>query len=150
MFAVCYAGDMRKAEQAVAPLRALGQPIADVVGPHPFAGWQAAFDPLLTPGARNYWKSHDFIDARRRIHPGPDRRGGPPAHPASARSSSAHLGGAINRVPVDATAYPHRDVEFVMNVHTRWRDPAQDAGVHRLGAASSSTPRPRSPPAACT
>ena len=26
----------------------------------PFAGWQQAFDPLLTPGARNYWKSHDF------------------------------------------------------------------------------------------
>jgi hypothetical protein len=32
----------------------------DVVSPHPFVGWQAAFDPLLTPGARNYWKSHDF------------------------------------------------------------------------------------------
>ena len=37
-----------------------------------------------------------------------------------------HLGGAISRVPVQATAYPHRDVQFVMNVHTRWSDPAQD------------------------
>jgi hypothetical protein len=125
VFAVCAVGDMRKAEQAVAPLRALGQPIADVVGPHPFAGWQAAFDPLLTPGARNYWKSHDFktiddgfiqvlIDAVGRL-PTPE-----------CEIFVGHLGGAINRIPVDATAYPHRDVEFVMNLHTRWRDPAQD------------------------
>ena len=37
-----------------------------------------------------------------------------------------NLGGAVNRVPADATAYPHRDVQFVINVHTRWRDPAED------------------------
>src|SRR5262249_3544109 len=35
-------------------------------------------------------------------------------------------GGAINRVPASATAYPHRDIQFVMNIHTRWRDPEQD------------------------
>jgi FAD/FMN-containing dehydrogenase len=33
----------------------------------------------------------------------------------------------VNRVAADATAYPHRDAEFVLNVHTRWREPAQDA-----------------------
>ena len=43
-------------------LRGIGTPIVDVVGPSPFTGWQAAFDPLLAPGARNYWKSHDFIE----------------------------------------------------------------------------------------
>ncbi len=26
----------------------------------PFTAWQSAFDLLLSPGARNYWKSHDF------------------------------------------------------------------------------------------
>ena len=62
IFAACYCGDMKEGEKAVAGLRALGKPIADVVSPHPFTGWQAAFDPLLTPGARNYWKSHDFTD----------------------------------------------------------------------------------------
>jgi len=39
----------------------------------------------------------------------------------------AQVGGAINRVPADATAYPHRNVQFMVNVHTRWRDPAEDA-----------------------
>ena len=32
----------------------------------------------------------------------------------------------MSRVPADATAYPHRGAQFVMNVHTRWRDPAED------------------------
>lgn len=38
----------------------------------------------------------------------------------------AQLGGAINRVPVDATAYPRRNAEFLMNLHTRWEDPDRD------------------------
>jgi len=39
----------------------------------------------------------------------------------------AHLGGAVNRIPAEDTAYPHRDVEFVINVHTRWADAEEDA-----------------------
>ena len=126
VFAVCAVGDKAKAEKAVAPLRALGKPIADVIGPSPFAGWQTAFDPLLTPGARNYWKSHDFtklddgfiqvlLDAVKTL-PTPE-----------CEIFLGQLGGAINRVKADATAYPHRDVEFIMNIHTRWRDAAEDA-----------------------
>jgi hypothetical protein len=95
------------------------------VGPVPFAAWQAAFDPLLTPGSRNYWKSHNFtgledgfldlvVDYVSRL-PGPQ-----------CEVFLGHLGGAVRRLPTEATAYPHRDAEFVMNVHTRWDDRAED------------------------
>jgi len=125
VLAMCHAGDLASAEKAAAPLRAIGKPIADVVGPSPFAGWQQAFDPLLTPGERNYWKSHDFlklddglmdvlIDAVRKV---------PTPH---CEIFIGHLGGAVNRVAADATAYPHRNIEFVMNVHTRWSTPSED------------------------
>src|SRR5208283_6102064 len=57
ILAMCFIGDTG-GEKALAPLRALGKPIAEYVGPGPFVAWQAAFDGLLTPGARNYWKSH--------------------------------------------------------------------------------------------
>ena len=60
VIALCYAGPMEDGESAAAPFRALGKPIVDLVGSHPFVDWQATFSPLLTPGARNYWKSHDF------------------------------------------------------------------------------------------
>ena len=88
----------RGREGGARTLRALGKPIADVVGPQPFAGWQQAFDPLLTPGARNYWKSHDFVelpdaaievllDAVRNL-PGPE-----------CEIFIGHVGGAMGRVP---------------------------------------------------
>ena len=49
--AACYAGPMDAAEVAMRPLREIGRPIADVIGPHPFVGWQAALDPLINPGS---------------------------------------------------------------------------------------------------
>jgi FAD/FMN-containing dehydrogenase len=125
ILAVCYAGEMAAGEKEVQPLRKFGKPIADVVGPHAFAQWQAAFDPLLTPGARNYWKSHNFAEL-------PDglldvlQKYAATLPSALSEIFVGRLGGAMNRVPVDATAYPHRDAEFVMNVHTRWESPADD------------------------
>lgn len=125
IFAACYAGDMEAGERAMAGLRGLGAPIADVISPHPFAGWQAAFDPLLAPGARNYWKSHDFLDLSddligvvlKAVAELPDPQ---------SEVVLAHLGGAMARVAPDATAYPQRAAHFVMNVHTRWTDAAKD------------------------
>src|SRR6185295_369237 len=49
VLALCHAGDLAAGAEAAAPFKAIGTPIADVVGPMPYAGWQAAFDPLLTP-----------------------------------------------------------------------------------------------------
>ncbi|MBZ5638115.1 MAG: FAD-binding oxidoreductase [Acidobacteriia bacterium] len=125
VLALCHAGDLASGEKAAAPFKAIGKPIADVVGPHPFAGWQTAFDPLLTPGERNYWKSHDFVDLEDGLIDvlldGIGRLPSP-----QCEIFVGNLGGAINRVPAGATAYPHRNVNFVMNVHTRWSDPSQD------------------------
>ena len=44
------------------------------------------------------------------------------------------VGGAINRVPADATAYPHRDINFVMNVHTRWRERGDEEACDQMDA----------------
>ncbi len=126
ILALCYSGEPASAEKAIAPLKAIGKPIADVVGPAPYAGWQMAFDPLLAPGERNYWKSHDFVELKDGLVdvlldavtklPTP-----------ACEIFIGNLGGAINRVAADATAYPHRNAEFVMNVHTRWSAKPQDA-----------------------
>lgn len=128
VLAAMYTGDMAEGEKALAPLRDFGSPHADVIGPHPFAGWQAAFDPLLEPGARNYWKSHDFLELSDglldtligAVDTLPDPQ---------CEIFIAQMGGATNRVPADATAYPHRDAEFIMNVHGRWNDASDDDKV---------------------
>jgi len=58
--AVCYSGKIDEGERVAKPLRTFGRPLADVIAPTPFTAWQTVLDPLLTPGMRNYWKSHDF------------------------------------------------------------------------------------------
>ena len=120
VFAVCYAGEPANAEKALAPLRALGTPVADVIGVQPYAAWQTAFDPLLTPGAFNYWKSHNFTalsDGLLDTLVGYVRT----LPTEECEIFIGQVGGASNRISADATAYPHRDANFVMNVHTRWR-----------------------------
>ena len=123
--AACWLGAIRKGKSVLRPLRSYGKPIADVIGPHLYAGWQQAFDPLLTPGARNYWKSHNFSglsdDTVRLLLDYAGRLPSP-----ESEIFVAHLGGAANEVAADATAYPHRDANFVMNVHTRWQERSQD------------------------
>src|SRR5215469_11751557 len=126
IFAACYSGDINEGKKATAALRALGKPIVDVIGPHAFTGWQMAFDPLLTPGARNYWKSHDFTDlSDAAIKVILDAVGTLPS--PECEVFIAHVGGAMARVPAKATAWANRDAHFVMNAHTRWRDQAQDS-----------------------
>lgn len=125
VLAICYCGNPEDGEKATARLRSLGNPVADVVGPTPFTAWQQAFDPLLAPGARNYWKSHDFTelsdqtigllaDAVGKL-PGPE-----------CEIFIGHVGGAAGRISLEATAFPQRNSHFVMNVHARWRDAKMD------------------------
>jgi FAD/FMN-containing dehydrogenase len=123
--AMCYSGAIADGERIVAPLRSYGKPIADVVSPHQYAVWQTALDPLLTPGFRNYWKSHDFAelsDGLIDVLVGHARKIPDP----NTEIAFAQLGGAVTRVAPDATAYSHRDGAFVMNVHGRWEDPSKD------------------------
>jgi len=125
ILAAFWAGEMAEGERVLAPLREVGTPIADVIGPHPYAGWQQAFDPLLTEGARNYWKSHNFAELSDGLI---DTLVGYAGKLPSAQSEIfvAQMGGAVNRVAPDATAYPHRDIEYIMNVHTRWENESED------------------------
>jgi FAD/FMN-containing dehydrogenase len=125
VLALLYAGDPKQGEELIQPLRKFGKPVGAHVGVQPYTAWQKAFDPLLTPGARNYWKSHNFttiadglidvvIEYVKRL-PSPQ-----------CEVFFGGIGGATKRPAPDATAYPHRDAEFVMNVHGRWETPAED------------------------
>lgn len=125
IIAAFYAGGMADGEAALQPLREIGDPIVDVIGPHRYAAWQQAFDALLGPGARNYWKSHNFVEFTDGMIDNFIRGAESMPSPQS-EIAIAQLGGAINRRPIGATAYPHRDTKFLMNLHTRWEDPAQD------------------------
>ncbi|MFE0512969.1 FAD-binding oxidoreductase [Streptomyces sp. NPDC058964] len=115
-----YAGDPAAGEAAVAPLRSLGTPIADVMGPLPYTGMQTLIDPLWTRGAHNYFTSafiepsDTAIDAVLRHHL---------TTPTPRSELHLHqLGGAFARVPAEATAFSQRDSGVLCNVIARSPD----------------------------
>ncbi|MCH7580377.1 MAG: FAD-binding oxidoreductase [Chloroflexi bacterium] len=126
IFAICWVGDPEEGEKAIAPIREWGDPVGEHVGVQPFAAWQQAFDPLLTPGFRNYWKSHNFTEISDGLIDVVVENAGkvPTGH---CEVFIACLGGATSRVAPDAMAYSHRDANYVMNVHGRWETAAEDA-----------------------
>lgn len=125
VLAIFYAGDTAKGEKLIDPLRSFGDAYGEHIGTQPYVQWQQAFDPLLTPGARNYWKSHNF----RELSDGAldtiiEFVGKIPS--PQCEIFLGLIAGAANRVSSNAMAYGHRDAKFVLNVHGRWDDAAQD------------------------
>jgi FAD/FMN-containing dehydrogenase len=114
----CWSGDLDAGEAATAPFRSLGTVIADVFAANPYAGWQQALDPLYPRGVHNYFRSA-FLraadDASVRV-----LLDSFAAFPnAMTEIHLHHLGGAVGRVPAEATAFALRDQEFVINVIAR-------------------------------
>ncbi len=124
--ALLYTGNPEWGLELIDPLRRMGTPVGEHVGVQPYAVWQQAFDPLLAAGARNYWKSHNLAAlADGLIDAVIDCLGTLPS--PQCEIFLAALGGAAAWPSPDATAYPHRDAQFVVNVHGRWEDAADDA-----------------------
>jgi len=123
--ALLYAGDPRQGEPLIEPLRRFGTPLGQHVGVQPFVAWQQAFDPLLTAGARNYWKSHNFSTLENGLFDTVLSYIGKLPSPQCEIFFGA-IGGATARPAPGSAAYPHRDAKFVMNFHGRWEDPADD------------------------
>ncbi len=125
VLAIFYAGDISKGEKLIDPLRSFGDAYGEHIGAQPYAQWQQAFDPLLTPGARNYWKSHNFKELSDGALDSIIEYAGKLPSP-QCEIFVGLISGAANRVPSNAMAYGHRDAKFVLNVHGRWDDAAKD------------------------
>ena len=123
-FVPAYAGDAAAGAAAVAGFRAMGEPIADLVGPMPYVAMQQMLDAGFQPGAHVYWRSHFLTgipdEAMDILVVG--------ANTAPSPMSSVlieHLGGAVARVGKDETAFDHRDAEYNFAVIAVWNDPAE-------------------------
>lgn len=128
-FMPMFAGDAEAGEAAVAGYRALGAPIADMVGPVSYVTLQQTLDEGFAPGPHVYWRSH-FLSGL------PDEAidvivSGANAAPSPLSAVLVeHLGGAVARVGADETAFDHRNAEYNFAVIGRWLDPADaDANI---------------------
>ena len=123
--ALVYSGDPAEGEKLTAPLHKFGTPLGTHVGAMPFAEWQQAFDPLLTPGARNYWKSHNFNKLEDKLFDTLIEYTGKLPSP-HCEIFLGSLGAQVLKFPADSAAYAQRDALFIVNVHGRWETAGED------------------------
>ncbi len=118
--------DASEGLNAVAPIKAFGPPIMDMVGPMPYEQVNAMLDGGFPKGALNYWKSSfltklsdEAIDTMVDLF-----RACPTPMGALLLE---HFHGAVTRVDVGDTAFPHRETGFNLLIVAQWVDPAQSA-----------------------
>ncbi len=123
---VCYSGSLADGEKLIAPIKAFGAPVGDVVQKRPYVSQQALLDATQPKGRRYYWKS-EYL---RGFEPGLFTQ----AIEHAGRIVSPHsailifpLGGAIGRLPEDHSAVGNRDAAAVLNIGGSW-ERADDDG----------------------
>jgi FAD/FMN-containing dehydrogenase len=127
MAIMVYAGDVAEGQRVVAPFKALATPIADMVRPMPYPEIYPPDDSNYHPTAVSRTMFIDTVD-RSVADLILDRLQTSTAQMAAAQLRV--LGGAIARVPVEATAYAHRKSKIMVNVAAMF-GPAEDASRHQ-------------------
>jgi len=126
MALVAWAGDAGAGERALAPFRALAEPLADMLRPMPYAGLFEPVDDMevTEESARSLFM--DTVDAAAAATIVEHLQASTaPMAVAQLRA----LGGAMARVPADATAFAHRDRRVMGGVGAVY-DRAADKPVH--------------------
>jgi FAD/FMN-containing dehydrogenase len=121
---VVYVGPPEDGEKLLRPVREFGAPLDDMIGPTSYCALQQAYDADFPFGSRNYWKSSNlqeltddaidtlvtFIGAAPSLLP---------------MVIIDQFGGAVARVPADATAFGHRDAAYDLVIAAIWAEPAE-------------------------
>lgn len=122
----CHSGDPAEGERLVAPIKAFGKPVGDVLVRRPYAQLQSMLDATQPKGKRYYWKSEYLAGVE------PELCDELIAHAGRIRSPHAaialfQLGGALNELDEDHSPAGNRQARYVFNVTGAWDRPEEDA-----------------------
>jgi FAD/FMN-containing dehydrogenase len=127
---VCHSGDPADAGKAVAPIRALGDPILDLLHEQPYLQLQSFLDDTEPTGSHYYWRTEymaelgdGLLSTARDLFSTCPIPGG--------EIGFLHLGGALNERAEDDGAVGNRDARFVIGVKGMWDAGEPDAESFR-------------------
>jgi hypothetical protein len=117
--AVCYSGDLHAVNEAHGRIRALGDPVVDLLAEQPYTQVQSYLDDTEPKGNHYYWKteyvaelSDDLLSTMRDLFAECSIPG--------AELGFLHLGGALNERDADDGAVGNRDARFAMGANAMW------------------------------
>ncbi|MBA2719556.1 MAG: FAD-binding oxidoreductase [Chloroflexi bacterium] len=126
-FAWNHSGAAEDVERDTAGLRSGPKPLTTTIGSAPYLDVQSAHDLAFAWGSRSFIKSHNANDVRpAALEELVELVAGAPA---DGSFDITALGGAIGRIPEDATAYAGRTSAFDLSTGAGWSDPAEDGAV---------------------
>jgi FAD/FMN-containing dehydrogenase len=122
---VCHTGAIKEGEKQIAPIKAFGSPVGDIIQPRSYVSQQSLLDGTQPKGRRYYWKS-EYL-------PGLEAEMLAKAIEHAQRIVSPHsaillfpVDGALNRLPEDHSAVGNRDAAFVLNIAASWENAEDD------------------------
>jgi FAD/FMN-containing dehydrogenase/pimeloyl-ACP methyl ester carboxylesterase len=122
---VCYSGDLAAAEQAIAPIRALGDPIFDLLGAQPYTQLQSYLDDTEPKGPHYYWRTEYLAELSDELLERCEALAGESPIP-NAEVGFLHVGGALNEHEPDDGAVGNRDARYALGVIAGW-EPGEPA-----------------------
>jgi hypothetical protein len=135
-FLACYTGDFQRGERALAPLRAFGPPMADMIRPMTILEVNSLIDGATPPGGYYYEKASSLPGlsdtAIEMLVAAAERRPSPATH-----LIVQHLHGAAARVDPAATAFALRQEQYVVGMIACWKDGSSEpysTWAHTLSA----------------
>jgi FAD/FMN-containing dehydrogenase len=141
--AVLYVGDPEAAASVVQPLKDLN-PDLDHIGPMAYTGFQTALDPLAPKGMRSYWRG-EYMNSLSDAAIDTFLEHAPTLAETAAPFSQMvifRIGQAVTAVPEEATAFSHRDANYLFHPISVWSDPADDARLIAANRALAEAMRP--------
>ncbi len=122
MLFVVYFGPQEEGEELLRPVREFGSPLEDMIMAMSYCDVQQAYDGDFPFGLLNYWKSSNLNELS---DPAIDTlvafmEAAPSARPMVIIDQ---FGGAVARVPNDATAFGHRDAAYDLIIAAIWSEP---------------------------
>jgi hypothetical protein len=125
--AACYCGpSLFEGEKTLQPLRKFGPPIADMIQTMSYVQIQSMFEPFFPNGRYTYVKSN-FIQTLtdEAIDTMAEYAGKSPS-PFTFAPFLEHWHGAVSRVGVTDTAFPHRQYPYNLLIWSSWENPADN------------------------
>ncbi|HXV83298.1 MAG TPA: FAD-binding oxidoreductase [Candidatus Binatia bacterium] len=122
---ICYSGQLAEGEKLVAPIKAFGAPVGDIVQRRSYVSQQSLLDATQPKGRRYYWKSEYLPGIK------PDLLAKTISHAKVIPSPHSAillfpLDGALNRLTEDHSAVGNRDAGWVINITSSWEKAEDD------------------------
>jgi FAD/FMN-containing dehydrogenase len=141
--AAMYVGDPAEGAGVLQPLKDLA-PEVDLIQPMPYTAFQAIIDPMAPKGLRNYWRGEylrglsdeaieTFVDHAPKVAAA--------AIPLS-QIIIFRIGQGVAATSDEATAFSHRDADYLFHPISVWADPADDQKVIAANRAFAEAMRP--------